>query len=317
MAFKISEASRYRMLDLLQHFLKTGLIVTPCWNRYYGDPDHLNPAEQMRIKSVIEGTAPPYMTWLSDIKIPLKKTALSKAFYTSGTYEPYNMLTLSRLIDKGNIVVDIGANNGVFSLFSALLTGPSGQIHAFEPSPREYRDFCHSLHFNPPLAPRIHLYKTALSDQKALAYLKISDDINSGLNTLSDVFCYDVQAVQTLEVQTETLDGFVQKNSLAALDFVKIDVEGFEAHILRGGRKSITRFKPYILMEYNQQALTSAGTKTKTLEKIIKDIGYHSHAIDNQTGDLIPVHHIGDHPALDIVLAPERITRYDFDHQSG
>ena len=84
---------------------------------------------------------------------------LSRALFTSGTYEPNSLFISQQLLSKGFVFFDVGANVGVFTLAVSKLIGPEGLIIAFEPSGREYRLFEENLSLNH--LPNVRLEKLA------------------------------------------------------------------------------------------------------------------------------------------------------------
>ncbi len=75
-------------------------------------------------------------------------------------------------------------------------------------------------------------------------------------------------------VQTETLDALADAHSLSRLDMVKIDVEGHEGKVLRGGLKTIRRFRPILIVEINPSALSEFGSSPEEIVKLQTDLGY-------------------------------------------
>jgi hypothetical protein len=96
----------------------------------------------------------------------------------------------------------------------------------------------------------------------------------------------------TIQVPVTTLDRFVSDAGLDRIDLIKVDVEGFELHMLRGAEAVIKQFRPRLFVELSDENLREQGGKAAELVRWLADHGY---ALENaETGE--PVH---AGPALD------------------
>lgn len=153
-------------------------------------------------------------------------------------------------VKSAEVIVDIGANVGFFSLLCRELF-PDSLIYAVEP------------------VPQIHacLKKNFLGDVKSiLSDVAISDvngetmmNFDSNFSTISHL-----SNEGNVIVKTETLDTFVEKNNINRIDILKIDVETFEAHVLRGARKALKMTK-ILFME-----VTMENNRNYTLSSLLK-----------------------------------------------
>jgi FkbM family methyltransferase len=149
------------------------------------------------------------------------------------------------------LALDIGANTGIFTLLAGA-ANPDLQVCAFEPL-KGVRDLLHAnIAHNPDLAPRIAVQPFAMS--RASGSFPFFETINDqGLVTTSSSLELD-HARQTGEYRvvtiiTRTLDGWAETFGPPAIQLVKIDVEGHEDAIIEGGRKTIDRHRPFIIVE--------------------------------------------------------------------
>lgn len=152
-------------------------------------------------------------------------------------------------IKLGQTVLDIGAHKAAYLYFMRKQVGDKGNIYAFEPQLNlfKYIKKIKGL-FN---WDNITIEHLALSDSSGTVTLyipsnKVSQESSPGatiikLNKQSD---YD----RTEEVQTETLDSYCYRKQIKP-DFIKIDVEGNELRIFRGGIETLKKYKPKILVE--------------------------------------------------------------------
>jgi len=159
----------------------------------------------------------------------------------------YNKLNLS-----GDVCLDIGAHIG---LWTKKLSKDFNQVICFEPL--QIHIDCHKK--NCKELDNITLHECALSDSETDSIMT-TNKLNSGMSTLLEPNWEDKD---TVIVKTKTLDSF----NLPKVDFIKIDVEGYELQVLSGGRETITKYKPKIYIEISNSNLRSATY-------ILNEIGY-------------------------------------------
>jgi len=156
----------------------------------------------------------------------------------------------------GLVCWDVGAHFGYHALAFAALVGSGGRVIAFEPNPANHSRMSMHLIRNPALASRIAVKPTALSDTTGFAEFRSSDHVESGMSTgghlasataPNDPSSY--RMFRTSQVETATIDGIVGCGEFPAPDVLKVDVEGAEAAVLRGGREVIQARRPILLIE--------------------------------------------------------------------
>ncbi|THD77452.1 MAG: FkbM family methyltransferase [Phenylobacterium sp.] len=171
------------------------------------------------------------------------------------------------------VVVDVGAHAGQFTkLFAGM--APQGRVYAFEPSVYARSILKPAVAFN--RLRNVEIVPTGLSDQPGQATLstpvKERGGFGFGLASLAGVSGGRVRSDQTVELQT--LDGFAQRADLKRLDFLKADVEGWEAHVLRGGAQTLRRFRPALFLELSVEALGRAGETAPPIWDLLGPMGY-------------------------------------------
>jgi FkbM family methyltransferase len=196
----------------------------------------------------------------------------ASALYWNGfdSYEPPTSKTLRFFFDRVSTFVDVGANIGFYSLLAGLWN--SGvRIMAFEPVPEIFQHLEANILANQ-LGSRISSYQMALSDRTGTStfYLPIggaSMDCEMTGTLVSDGWQSRKQS-RRLEVITSTFDDF-EKDHPVKLELVKIDVEDFEASVLKGMQATIRRDKPFIVCEI----LPRQHGNLETLQ-IVESLGY-------------------------------------------
>lgn len=165
----------------------------------------------------------------------------------TGLYDISVSEMLARLIKPGATVYDIGANVGHMSLLSALAAGPLGKVHAFEPHPELARYLRSNVGPGQDSSHRakVDVHELALGAQSGTAQLYLSDyfEWNDGVASL-------VGSGPSVEVEVDTLD---ERIGSGQIDVMKVDVEGFEFEVFRGGQSALTeqRIRHILFEEHN------------------------------------------------------------------
>jgi FkbM family methyltransferase len=158
-----------------------------------------------------------------------------------GEWGLHEIRLLKPFLSRGDVVVDVGANIGTHSLPFSTAVGPGGEVHAFEPQRLAFQMLCANAAVNG--RTNIHARQAGLSDVAGEMRVPMPD-----LQAGGDFGNFKLEGHQQGEpVPVVTLDGL----SLPKVRLIKIDVEGMEAKVLRGGRQLIARDKPVIFVENN------------------------------------------------------------------
>ena len=181
----------------------------------------------------------------------------SLCLYVCGSFEPNEFAFLDRVLKPGMVFIDVGANDGYYTLFAAKRVGPSGKVIAVEPSSRERAHLRRNLARN--ALENVVVIPSALGAESGMAELKLAHGLHAGHNTLGG-FAHDDVVTSTIErVKIETLDTVAKRLSLNSIDVMKIDVEGAEASVVNGAIACIEAWRPVMLMEINEKALRDQG----------------------------------------------------------
>ena len=156
-------------------------------------------------------------------------------------YEPEILAIIDLLVPDDGVLLDIGANWGCFSIFLAARPGFSGRVYAFEPASQSFQNMA-KLVEDLKLKDHIVCQQLGLADYSGIARLSVG--LMSGLSSISDSVA-DNYAVSYEEVQISRLDDLSIPNAY----LIKIDVEGVEAEVIRGGERYINKAKPAIILE--------------------------------------------------------------------
>lgn len=162
-----------------------------------------------------------------------------------GDFEAYSLKLWSKLCQKSNVIFDIGANTGTYSLIAKSINS-SSMVYAFEPVKRAVDKLQKNIKLN---NFDISVIAKAVSNTDGTAQIgdNIEDEHQYGA-TLNKKFIVG----NTYEVETISLNSFIKQNNIQHIDLMKIDVEAFEPEVLEGFSDYLHKFKPTMLIEFVQ-----------------------------------------------------------------
>lgn len=180
-------------------------------------------------------------------------------------------------IGKDDIVVDIGANIGLFSLYAARIT--QNTVYAFEPTPDNAEIIRRNIRAN--VLNNIVLYDAAISDKVGTAKLFLHPHGSSGNVVFDHSSITRLERVHKIEdhieVSTTTLPNVMDSNNIEELGFLKLDCEGSEGIILETLPKSYLRRIRKIAMEYHDRL---SKLNHHEIRKLLEESGFTTDVIE-------------------------------------
>ena len=166
-------------------------------------------------------------------------------------FEPDNVNLLARLCDDDSRVLDVGANIGMTALALSQISS-HGQIVAIEPVPRTFqllqRNVANADSSN------IKIFNFALGSREEIALMQ-GHPSNFACSFIADNYKIPDSDHFAHEVTIKRLDDIFCDLSLDRLDFMKVDVEGFELEVFEGAQKTLTDYRPIVFLEMNHWCL--------------------------------------------------------------
>jgi FkbM family methyltransferase len=171
-----------------------------------------------------------------------------EADYWLGDHEPVVQEALERLCRPGCVVYDVGAHVGFFSLSIARLVGPQGKVFAFEPD-RENSARLKEHAARNGLEGRVQVVEAAVwsSSSKGVAFRQGGIQKSRGGVAAEGIKPVLAEGA-AIEVPAISLDAFTEQGHPRP-DVVKIDVEGAECGVLKGGERLFSRSQPALICE--------------------------------------------------------------------
>jgi FkbM family methyltransferase len=197
-----------------------------------------------------------------------------------GVYEPEIAAYFCSLLQPGMTVVDVGANIGFFTLMAANRVGPTGRVVAFEPLAENGAALVRMVEENS-LRSIVQVEQQALSDRAGESILTMGRFAHSSGGAYLAPTA-DVQpGFLTQPTPVATLDSFPEVRDVSV---IKIDVEGAEPLVFRGGRSILQTARPIVICElHHRQLQLVAGIGVDDLIAELHAFGYACHSIDGGT----------------------------------
>jgi FkbM family methyltransferase len=201
-----------------------------------------------------------------------------------GDFEQTELKFASRFLRPDDRFVDVGANIGLFTILAANCVGPSGQVYSFEPVARTFRRFTENVELNG--LSCVKAINAALSDRSVNAEIIVSTDGHDAWNSFGKPALGGALGTET--VRCVTWDDFSGEFGLAGkVALMKIDVEGWESHVLSGGRQFFERSEaPTLMIEFTDSAARNAGSSCQELFDDLIGLGYSVYLFDSQAHQL-------------------------------
>ena len=197
-------------------------------------------------------------------------------------WEEFNLI--KRFLKEGDTAFDIGANMGFYTIwFSKFIK--NGHIHSFEPDERNYERLCKNIEINR-MTKLITAHKKAVSD--------VNDTIlfSKGLDGENHILTGEGKNLETVRLEAITLDSFCFKSNVENIDYLKIDVEGFETSVLLGGAEMFRQKRIAIVQLELNQAILNSGKEITDILSLLESYDYSlcSYDIDRNELKLISYH---------------------------
>jgi len=154
-----------------------------------------------------------------------------------------------QLCPISNIIFDVGANTGIYSLVAKSLN-PTSKVYAFEPSINTFNSLVLNNSIN---KYDICCEQLAISNSNSKSIFYDVPNINQTSASLSSKMLKDANyytgEIFEYEVITKTLNSYIQSKKLQTVDLIKIDIEMHEPEAIEGLGKYLNEFKPVIIIE--------------------------------------------------------------------
>jgi len=260
----------FEMHTLEESALHACLARHPQLRLLHACDDHAaGPGWHGRRWSVVNEAAPPLRIERDGrvLYVDAADEQIGAALVAGREHEPHVARALRRYLAKGDVVLDVGANIGVFSLLAAECVGPAGRVVAVEPLAANRVLLARSAQESG--FRQIELVSGAASDRPGVIELRVHPTTsNSARPEAAGPRLLGAEGA-TVAVPAVVLDEALA--GLDRLDLVKIDIVGMEPLALRGLARSLWSWRPVLLTEFHPWAIgrVEGGDPTAFLEWLL------------------------------------------------
>ncbi|OAY63612.1 hypothetical protein ACMD2_22321 [Ananas comosus] len=230
--------------------------------------------------SLVEGVRYPFFFSLADFGALPEKPHKNIVRMLKGKpfRRPDISATIQELLEgkergRGAVVVDVGANVGMASFAAAAM---GFRVVAFEPVLENLQRICDGVFLNR-AGDRVTVYAAAASDQIGnITFHKLVGRLdNSAISATGAKLAFKSNEEIAIEVPTIPLDEVIPDSERVLL--IKIDVQGWEYHVLRGASRLLSRRKaeaPYLIYEEDERLLQASNSSSQEIRTFLQSVGY-------------------------------------------
>jgi FkbM family methyltransferase len=199
------------------------------------------------------------------IVVDFRDYAITPTLWLRHGYEHVSSRAFRLLSAHSTCIIDVGAHVGYYTLIASNAMGPHGSVISFEPQPRSHHLLQMNLFLNG--VRNVTVRQQAVSDTVGNARLYMHRTADSQSSLIPENV---LEKAGSLDVEVITLDTAIPGICRLPVSVIKVDVQGLEAKVLRGGARIISQDHPAIFCEYNPLQLSRTGEIVP--EKLLIDL---------------------------------------------
>ncbi|KAJ7956694.1 Methyltransferase FkbM [Quillaja saponaria] len=234
------------------------------------------------IANLVEGVRYPFLYSLADLGTLPEKPHKNIVRMLKGKpfRKPDISVTIQEILDRmkgegrDGLVVDVGANVGMASFAAAVM---GFRVLAFEPVFENLQRICDGIYFNR-AGELVTVFEAAASDRlgNITVHKLVGRLDNSAVSATGAKMAFKSNEEIAIEIKSIPLDELIPETEPVLL--LKIDVQGWEYHVLKGASKLLSRKgkeAPYIIYEEDEQLLQASNSSSKEIRDFLHSVGYH------------------------------------------
>lgn len=208
---------------------------------------------------------------------------MARSIYLDHIFEPKVTEFFIDKLKPDMCIIDVGSDNGYYTIIFGKLVGDKGKVISFEPIPWASERTLENVKLNN--LNNVTVNSFALSDENGFAFM-IDPGNDSRIST-----CSDAEPISgKMEIKLEKFDDYILKNPEEKIDFIKIDCEGAEMNILLGMTDVINNFNPKFLIEIHKEKLKLFDKTEKDIFDFMEASGYKNDLINKVDGGIEEYH---------------------------
>lgn len=197
---------------------------------------------------------------------------------TLRVYEPSEQALFAKYLHGNMTLVDIGANLGLYTAISMHHLDASGCIVAFEPHPQTYEFLKKSIaanQYNGQACPRVYPFKLAATQEASQLELRLNPENRGDNRTYHGTYQGKTETWDTMPVEGRPVDDVLAELGIEEVNFVKIDIQGYEQKAISGFQKTLARSQNVILLsEFWPKGLQEAGGSPTEYLQMLTNLGF-------------------------------------------
>lgn len=202
---------------------------------------------------------------------------VARLTYYFGYHEPSIFKFLDSFLKEGMTYCDIGANIGLYSIFAAKRVGFNGKVFSFEPQSETYKRMVENINTNN--------LKNIYTENKAVGNKNGLITMQQNYDSAKSYIAVDTEDGESVEIIT--FDSFIDEKNLKSIDYLKIDVEGYEYNVLIGMKNFLKNTPPKIIqIELYENFLNRSGATINMVKTLFEDLNYIFFRLDEKQNKL-------------------------------
>jgi len=195
----------------------------------------------------------------------------------SNSFEKEESVVFENFIKEGMFILDIGANIGYHTLYFCKLCGPKGKVIAFEPDPQNFRILTKNIEING--YTNVESHNLGVGTENKKGHLAISNNNTAG-NSIVEVDKAS-EEIETVSIEIVKLDDFLPKDQ--KIDFIKIDIEGYEPFAFHGMKQLLRKQEKLgLLIEFCPSMLRDRNISPNSFLTQLQEIGFRIYETDKK-----------------------------------
>ncbi len=197
---------------------------------------------------------------------PIADRGVERAIYLNGSYELGTLHVFETFLNEGDTFIDVGANIGLMSLLASTRVGGKGLVYSFEPSPETFSILTRNVEING--RENVRPFNLGLGSESGTS--RLYRNMEYGRGSASLVKKETQEESEGVEITCSTLDELVATHGVSKVKLIKIDVEGWELEVIKGGLNFFAdENAPVVCVEYSDMFSTQGGEKVEIYETLL------------------------------------------------
>jgi FkbM family methyltransferase len=229
---------------------------------------------------------------------------------TLNVYEHSEQALFAKYLQGDMMLVDIGSNIGLYTAISMHHLGSDGRIVAFEPHPITYKFLQKTVAANQAngrACPRVDTFNLAATPEPSSLNLRLNPENRGDNRTYHGTYHGKVENWDTVAIEGRPVDDVLAEIGIEEVNFVKIDIQGYEQNAITGFQKTLARSQNVILLsEFWPKGLKEAGGSAQEYLQMLENLGFRLYVLNEKPrGTVTPLE---DYEALIASLPGRKYT---------